>query len=702
MDTRTQMLFALHGGVCGCADFWSQESGQPSVLNNSTAQAAMDDEMNDLDTSADAPGQDLLRCLIQPSSIGSPIRQRVGYTQQGSPTASSHTLSLPSHTPPSGAPRPKTPSGPTKLTCFFWYHGNCHRNRCEYEHQTHSTWPVLPPPGYVHREVCHLPLCPLKEGKTFPTASKRQANEDEQKKVEVGADAPTPPGPPKQTCFWWYHRNHGMECNTGDNCSFAHESHITWPIVVPGDFVHKYPCYLPLCPMSEGMKEVKSNASSHSYSESTDIAVEHSDCHSQEYDISFDEASDSESISRQELDCATNSSDSESSDSSTDSADEEDPEDTTLDPENMSNDESTSTSSSSSESHISPPSPEQTSTLQTTSNTPPMSPEGGIKSISHEETQHKINRSVPKSKQKPVTPPPPKHALPSKPDLVPSLEEAAQHHPDIIHKPPTAPKVSNMICWYWYHSGRCTSKDCAFAHQINSDAQIVRLPPPFHYRKGHDPNCQLELCPVRIASEGKELEYIQTLIKYDQKIEPEDGEVPQVPSVHQLGDKRKAHETPPDQQPAPKIRKTEQQAADDGTQGADILAERRERTRIRNQEKRHRMAERKRQALEANLQQQVPMSGSGTPARQRARPGTGANSVEVVPRNVANRRRKETSNVNDDKDKSSWFRAGTLDQKVIKEAKRQENSLVDYYLPEGKDRAEWDTDLVRRAFGEIV
>jgi hypothetical protein len=61
------------------------------------------------------------------------------------------------------SPSPK-PSGPPQEKCFFWYHGNCRRgDQCGRAHQSHITWPIPQPPGYVHFEACKLPLCPLRQ-----------------------------------------------------------------------------------------------------------------------------------------------------------------------------------------------------------------------------------------------------------------------------------------------------------------------------------------------------------------------------------------------------------------------------------------------------------------------------------------------------------------------------------------------------------
>ncbi|KAF2850944.1 hypothetical protein T440DRAFT_507647 [Plenodomus tracheiphilus IPT5] len=59
------------------------------------------------------------------------------------------------------SPSPPPPGGP-KQTCFFWYHDQCRRgDDCPYEHKTHITWPIVPPPGFVHFRPCGLEYCPL-------------------------------------------------------------------------------------------------------------------------------------------------------------------------------------------------------------------------------------------------------------------------------------------------------------------------------------------------------------------------------------------------------------------------------------------------------------------------------------------------------------------------------------------------------------
>ncbi|KAF2262346.1 hypothetical protein CC78DRAFT_569800 [Lojkania enalia] len=71
---------------------------------------------------------------------------------------------------------------------------------------------------------------------------------------DLRSPSPTPCGPPRKTCFYWYH---GWDCKKGDMCDYAHKLHITWQIPVPNGLVHKRPCYLSLCPLRQGFKELR-------------------------------------------------------------------------------------------------------------------------------------------------------------------------------------------------------------------------------------------------------------------------------------------------------------------------------------------------------------------------------------------------------------------------------------------------------------
>lgn len=103
-------------GVCGCPEFW--EIVQPSSKPQSMCPSAARDTL-----------------------------------ATSTSTTDHNTFKSPSPSPP----------GPPKETCFFWYHGQCRRESCHFAHETHITWPIVPPPGFIHFEPCNLPLCPLRK-----------------------------------------------------------------------------------------------------------------------------------------------------------------------------------------------------------------------------------------------------------------------------------------------------------------------------------------------------------------------------------------------------------------------------------------------------------------------------------------------------------------------------------------------------------
>lgn len=64
-------------------------------------------------------------------------------------------------------------------------------------------------------------------------------------RTKIQQVTPAPPGPPKDTCFFWYHGS----CRRGGECDRPHEAHPTWPIPPPPGFRHYQPCTLTLCPL---------------------------------------------------------------------------------------------------------------------------------------------------------------------------------------------------------------------------------------------------------------------------------------------------------------------------------------------------------------------------------------------------------------------------------------------------------------------
>jgi hypothetical protein len=79
-----------------------------------------------------------------------------------------------------------------------------------------------------------------------------QSNTDSNTKenpTEHTSSCTTPPGSPREICFFWYHGT----CRRGDQCKLAHESYITWPMTAPPGFAHFTLCTLSLCPLRQNL-----------------------------------------------------------------------------------------------------------------------------------------------------------------------------------------------------------------------------------------------------------------------------------------------------------------------------------------------------------------------------------------------------------------------------------------------------------------
>jgi hypothetical protein len=69
---------------------------------------------------------------------------------------------------------------------------------------------------------------------------------------------------------------------------------------------------------------------------------------------------------------------------------------------------------------------------------------------------------------------------------------------------PRGPRPRPLVCFFWYHRGECTPKFmygrrtiCMFEHSLEGPDPQVSLPPAL---SGHNPECSLPLCPVRLAN----------------------------------------------------------------------------------------------------------------------------------------------------------------------------------------------------------
>lgn len=168
--------------------------------------------------------------------------------------------------------------------------------------------------------------------------------------------------------------------------------------------------------------------------------------------------------------------------------------------------------------------------------------------------------------------------------------------------------LKQEICFYWYHSGRCSHQNtsCSYLHKLDNPIIRVQLP---NLRKPHRQNCPLPRCPVRLLRTNQQDTHF--VMATEHHVEAEG--------------------------PYTTIKA---KGSDDRTVANPAILQK------SNKRPRRRSYGQKRSTKRIRLQRKAPME-EDEPAQKELR------------------------------------------------------VLVDYELPEGKDRADWDTDFVRRAFGEI-
>ncbi|KAF2741015.1 hypothetical protein EJ04DRAFT_558392 [Polyplosphaeria fusca] len=325
---------------------------------------------------------------------------------------------------------------------------------------------------------------------------------------------PTPEGPPKSTCIFWYH---GITCKLGTRCRYAHECHITWPVCLPQNFTHKHPCHRALCPLKMGgalavMAAKKSNTRT---KEEMDNEMEN--------DYQPGEYRNAAPV----FDSDTSSTEEESSDSNCESSDDE--------PEHMARlgqAPKPMKAVIASISHAStvrkelpttlprppiplPPKPKRGPTdavskgLLTTLPPPlislPLKPESSCAGTVRKELpacfpiKPERNSSGTVRKRLLTALPPSLIPPPPKPEIGPTSSFCNEPKTDFTQLIPQPPA---KICFDWYHTGACTPRfgqQCFFMHGYKDRAQEVSLPRGWQNR--HDPECELELCPVRITEE---------------------------------------------------------------------------------------------------------------------------------------------------------------------------------------------------------
>jgi hypothetical protein len=411
-------------------------------------------------------------------------------------------------------------------------------------------------------------------------------------------ESSTPPGPPRETCFFWYHNT----CRRGAQCQLAHEAHVTWLIPAPPGFVHYEKCKLAMCPLRwdlVALKEVR-------------------------------EGKEKKGVKKRGMDREM------------EKGGEVDVLEGLIDPSSRAMDgeyggsESGSESESESESgsKVSTYSPRENSTFCSTETVGRVFPSPPT---SNHEPPLRCPRTMSKRKRVPSSTKrtiasPNSSSTPSGP-RIPTGPRSSR-----VRTIPSRPGTAKQICFNWYHSQPCPRRrrnKCPYTHYINEHGGgEVSLPLGIRAHSG----CALELCPLREV--------------------PKIAEVPKAPQVTRVEEVEEVSIVGRDGKSWLEKRcrtggETEQEIMEMRCRIKSDARDRRERKRLEKKWKEGRLD----YGDEVEGKQEVIIKQSM--------------SSRVSRRDVSMRQ------------------------------KEQPRVLVDYELPEGEGRLEWDTDLVRKTFGEI-
>jgi hypothetical protein len=303
------------------------------------------------------------------------------------------------------------------------------------------------------------------------------------------------------------------------------------------------------------------------------------------------------------------------------------------------------------------------------------------------------------------------HSLVTTPELTQLVEitSAAEKQPHSSDKPPKGtiaiksarelpkgPLLEEKVCFFWYHKGYCRPRRgvlCPCLHTLDSDAKEVSLPDNLRF---HRIDCELSLCPVRLRQErGKvvlaDKEGHEVMRDVSRSIIPKINCAPQsqvkaVPKKHLKRLGRRALGQVRDQYAGQKAYLLQRYGTP--PKGAGV-------TTIQLPKLPKLMADLPliQNTGNPNL---VPLSRK----RKASVPETKSPALE------AKRIRSSLFDVVEEPQCGSrvptfipdFLAKGTVHSESQVEVRTaQPDALVDYVLPSGEDRAEWDSDFLRRA-----
>lgn len=345
---------------------------------------------------------------------------------------------------------------------------------------------------------------------------------------------PAPPGPPRETCFFWYHG----ACRRGDQCDRSHEVHPTWPISPPPGFRHFQPCTLPFCPLRSDLEAATMSQEYQSHRRSIN---------GQTNGASFSRATTAGESFRDFIGCDI---------TGTDIHEAGDDLSSIVKPRVHNGDEEGAGAVS--EVHVEQSQGKNESDepdyvdLSISSPPTPVVQEGILSSISHPGTCRSVRRHLPIttslessskhakveqgsfSDRKDVIPILERPRIMSRWDIKPSSlaldgqdsevestyftpthdfpdpkfgandnSSTTDSKPFNPHKEPRSMVSLPQICFFYYHQGYCRTKRgrrCGYLHNTNTSQQTVDLP---YGIDPHNPDCSLPLCPLNFRALGR-------------------------------------------------------------------------------------------------------------------------------------------------------------------------------------------------------
>jgi hypothetical protein len=538
-----------------------------------------------------------------------------------------------------------------------------------------------------------------------------------------------PSGPLLEICFFWYHGT----CRRRDQCKLAHESHITWPITPPPGFVHYDPCNLPLCPLRQDIVAFKEDQIRHNPLEQLGGQLDGAASSSLGRSSRVKGISgDDESTTMNIQDCNTADGQthtslidpssraligpySDSSGFGSDDGSEAATVKVSADPQQHNSTEHTTLTL-----------PRATANMEyldlSTITPPPPSPdcdESPLLSLSHPGTLGKRKRTTsPKEQEGPSNQRQKTHPE----DFQTTTYPIFTHGTDMSRTSPTIPKGPRalggptLICFYWYHKGHCHPKrrrngfptKCTYAHTLDMPVAEVSLPLSI----GGHPDCLLPLCPLR-STGGVQDTPKECTKGLKKNIVQDEPATPPRPNSTMNGSSSSPRDSiadvrylvkGPKHLQLPKLTgakrtrfKAQQRAVGNwqtknGVMNTKTDSQIHEEKQMRKQNKREKRMKRLRKDSHIpglDYDDAVPTIESVVeeisvlPERSKI-----SNRSLTAAHFLANRTEQHNKNQ-------------AMDQVTPRKIINKSRVLVDYELPMGEERLDWDTDRIRRLFGEI-